>query len=841
MIIGEAPGRREDDSGRPFVGRSGAMLERILEDNGWYREDVFITNAVSCRPPNNRTPSKKEIAACKKWLDYQIAMVKPKYILTLGNVPIVSLTGKTGVKKLRGKPIEKDGMVIMPTLHPAAALYDPKMAYYIEKDVSKFRDIVDFGGIPREREVDVITVDTMAKVDEMLRAMIGVVSHDIEATGLYPWAADAAVASIGFGTKHNQWCIPVNHCDIKAPFTDSQLIDILERVAERLDECIVVGHNMKFDVQWLWLHYGIRLSHDFDTMLAHYLCDENARHGLDELSTRYLGAPDYDIPLPEKQGKVGTWEKHSDYLGHDLYYTRKLYYLLKRRLQEDTEIKRVFDKLLMPAARMFTEIEMDGVYIDTSKFDEAEEYLRGEKAAAEEDLKKYGNINWGSPKQVGELLYGKLGIPVIVRTKKGSPSTSESALNQMDHPARHAIIRLRGANQQLSFFIEGWKPFLDGNILHPSFKLHGTVTGRPSCEHPNLQQVPRDPRIRQLVSAGPGWTLVEVDLSQIELRLAAELAGERTMLEAFRTGVDAHWLTMIREIGRSGAQKEIVLDTARTLMQDKTIQYSAALDIILKAGPDRCTEVRSEWAELRKKAKAINFGYLYGMWWKKFKIYARDNYGVEVTDQEAQGSRVSFFDLYKDFTPWHERQRKFARYDGYVRSMAGRKRRLPKAMSSRPEDKFDRMEAERQAINSPVQSFASDINLMSALQLREEFPRSQLRICGTVHDAILLVVKNEYIEQVTSRALEIMKRPKLFDDFGINLKVPLEAEAKVGPWSKGVKFEKWLKTRAETKTVTSRSASPRSRGTATAATPTTSSMWRASARNARPGRFNSAR
>jgi DNA polymerase-1 len=792
MIIGEAPGQHEDDQGRPFVGRSGEVLDALLEDNGWDREDIFITNAVSCRPPNNRAPSKKEINACKKWLDYQIAMVKPKFILTMGNVPLQAMTGGTGIKKKRGKPIEKDGIIILPTYHPAATLYDPTTEWHLKKDFARFRDIVDFGGVPREREVQAITVDTWPKVAQMLDALTGVVSADIEASGLYPWAVGAHVTSIGFATDGKQWVIPVKHHDIKSPWNRDQLIKILDTVTERLEDCFLVGHNIKFDIQWLWVHYGVRWDADFDTMLAHYLIDENRRHGLDELATFYYGAPQYDVPLKVKQGYEGSWEKHADYLGHDVFYTRKLYYTLRKLLREDGEVKRVFDKILMPCSRLFTEIEVDGVFINIEKFDEAEDYLRTEVAAAEKELVKYGSINWGSPVQVAKLLFEDLGIPIVERTKTGKPSTSESVLNRIDHPVRHALIRLRGAKQQLSFFIEGWKPYLvGGHILHPSFKLHGTVTGRPSCEHPNLQQVPRDPRIRQLISAAPGWTLVEVDLSQIELRIAAELANERTMLHAFRTGLDAHWLTALKEIARAGAQKEIVLDTARTMMQDKTIQYAAAIDILIKAGPDAAMSIRPEWGELRKKAKAINFGYLYGMWWKKFKIYALDNYGVAVTDDEAKESRISFFGTYSDFTAWHERQRRFARYNGYVRSMAGRKRRLPGAQDV--SNQFERQEAERQAINSPVQSFASDINLMSALQLREEFPRSKLRICGTVHDAILLVIKDEHIIEVTERALKIMQRPKLFDDFGITLNVPLEAEAKVGPWSLGVKFEKWKK------------------------------------------------
>jgi len=304
-----------------------------------------------------------------------------------------------------------------------------------------------------------------------------------------------------------------------------------------------------------------------------------------------------------------------------------------------------------------------------------------------------------------------------------------------------------------------------------------------------------------LITAPPGWTLIEMDLSQIELRIAAELADEYNMLEAFRTGVDVHWLTALREIERGAGMKEEIFKTVK-LHKEKVransigekMTYSEAVEYILGIGPDAATELLTLWKETRKKAKAINFGYLYGMWWKKFKIYARDNYGVTVTDKQAQESRKSFFKLYPRFNPWHDRQRRFARLNGYVRSLSGRKRRLPDAQDS--EDTPRRREAERQAINSPVQSFANELNLMAALQIREEFSRKHVRIVGTVHDACLFEVRNDMVPQLYKRGLEIMSGPKLLKDFEIELTVPIEAEAKIGPWGAGVSLEKWLKQAA---------------------------------------------
>lgn len=681
-------------------------------------------------------------------------------------------------------------------------------------------------------KLDVRIVDSERVVKAMLEDLHGVVACDTETSRLYPFytkmdrkikrgkATDADlkkhkdthgnhmpphVVALQFGTKTTQWVIPMENAGI---WTREQLEDIVERVTEKLEDCQIVGHNWKFDSLWMRVHFGVIWVAAFDTMLAHFMLDENTRHGLKELSQRFLRAPVWDIEDAAKN----TWSlKNANYAAYDVYYTRKLRTVFLKMLEEDPDVYRVFTEIMMPCIRLFMEAEYRGVQIDISKMDDAEKYLREELAKAEAELLQYQPpstftkkgkeiaFNWGSPKQVGELLYDKLKIPCPQKTKKGGRSVSESALNQIDHPAVGALLKFRGHKQQLSFFIEGWKPYLDcNNRLHPSFKLHGTVTGRLSCENPNLQQVPRDPRIRTLICAMAGYTLIEMDLSQIELRIAADMADEYNMLDAFRKGVDVHWLTALREIERgAGMKKEIykTIELHRTEVRANTdgseMKYGEAVEYVLGLGPELAAKLLFDWKELRKKAKAINFGYLYGMWWKKFKIYARDNYGVTVTDKQAEASRVAFFHMYPKFVDWHKRQKRFARLNGYVTSLSGRKRRLPDATTDNPR----RSEAERQAVNSPVQSFANELNLMSALQMRGEFKPVVCQMVATIHDACLFEVRDDWVERVHDRGLEVMGGPDLLKIFEIELNVPLEAEAKIGPWAAGVSLAKWKANR----------------------------------------------
>lgn len=870
VVVTECP----DDSHR-----TEDTLDYIIEPLN-ERFVIKHVSVLSGEPKNGKSATKTEIKAGHDRVFNAIA--GHRYVVLVGNTPLQTITGKAGISQMRGKPLEIGPHLFLPMLNPSILWHDEKYGVLIQSDIQLLRDIVEFGGIPEAKGLNYRIVQTVEDIEEMIADLHGVVSYDIETTQLYPWRTqtldkhgnwhldpEPQIVSVGFGTGRCEWCLPVNHP--QSPWTQDEVIGVFDRINEIRDDMILVTHNGKFDLLWTWVHFGVKWELDFDTMLAHYVLDENSRHGLKYLAQVFCKAPDWEVDLDTKRGGMGTpLAKHCKYLAHDVHYTRKLRSILLRMLKEDPEIKRVYDKIMVPCANLFVEVEYDGVFIDHTQFEEAEKALREEYDTALAELREWEPehivnskgkpqpFNWGSSQQLAKLLFGspKTGVPYGLGIKSPEPKTaagnyscSESVIKRLDHPCTAALLRFRAAKQQLSFFIDGWKPFLHkqkrGYYLHPSFKLHGTVTGRLSCEHPNLQQVPRDPRIRSLISAEKGWTLIQCDLSQAELRIAAELARERNMTHAFVHGIDVHWLTGIREIARGGGQRDLVIGTARQIAKKNDMSYGDAIELLIKAGHEAAIEVNKEWKELRKKAKAINFGYLYGMWWKKFKIYARDNYGVSITDEEAEASRVAFFESYPDLAPWHKRQGRYARKHGYVKSLSGRKRRLPAARLA--EDTPERREALRQAINSPVQSFANEVNLMAALQLRKEYGRDVVKICGTVHDAVLFRVRDDYVEEVYHRMLEIMRWPELMDEFEIEMSVPIEADGEVGPWGKGMSLEKWKakcqeeKPSSRASRTSSRSASPESRSSVAARRPTTSATSKSSSANASRGRSSSAR
>jgi DNA polymerase-1 len=816
--------------------RAKSILYDALLEQGFEEKHFRWLHVLDEPPPEGKNITKTMIKAGKDRFDRRLERKDPRYIIPLGNNACQALLGYQGISKLRGKPFELGDRIVLPMLHPNIALYDDKHLSTIDTDMARLKEVVEFGGIPEERELDFHIVDTWPKVKKMLADLKKKVGIDLETSRLYPFTTMQdelieegraskellaqhksthgsnnlpRVVAMQFGCKKRQWIVPMETAGV---WSKADLRKIVKAVTKKLKKCTNIFHNGKFDALWMLVRFGVKWTVDFDTMLAHYLLDENDRHGLKYLAQKYLGAPDWDIDGKDKT----SWSaKNAKYACHDVFYTRKLYYILRKMLREDWDIKLVFEKIMMPCVAMFIEAEHRGVYIDLDKMDDAEAFLREEVATALENLEKWGKkatkvdtkgpnkgkINWGSADQLGNLLFNDLKIKSIEKTKGGKDSVSESVLLRIDHPMVGDLLKYRAASKQLSSFIDGWRPFLDtSGRLHPVFKLHGTVTGRLSCERPNLQQVPRDPRIRSLVTAQPGYTLIEMDLSQIELRIAAELADEYNLLRVFNEGGDPHWQTAVREIERgAGYSKEIKKTVKAHHKQEgkeyKKMNYSDAVEYLLAMGGDAAADLMKMWKEVRKKAKAINFGYLYGMWWKKFKIYARDNYGVDVSDDEAQASREAFFELYPAFPEWHEKQRRFAQVNGYVRSLSGRKRRLPAAMGGR--DTPERREAQRQAINSPVQSFANELNLMAALQMRKEFKRKWFSLVGTVHDAVLLEVRNDKVPLVYERGLEIMSNPDLLTDFEIELSVPIEAEAEIGAWSTGKSLSKWLEEQAE--------------------------------------------
>jgi DNA-directed DNA polymerase len=399
--------------------------------------------------------------------------------------------------------------------------------------------------------------------------------------------------------------------------------------------------------------------------------------------------------------------------------------------------------LLMPASNAIVFVEQNGVGLDRDGASALKIDLVSSAEQITSEVSKYGPC--GTPNEMSKLLYETLGLPVLERTDTGRPRVTGSILKRLDHPVADMLAERQKIKKGVSAFLDPWLRATEEVTdprLYSTFRLAGTATGRLSSGGAegsagiNLQQIPRDKRFKRLIQARNGYTLAELDYSQIELRIAAHLANEQVMLEIYRNNGDIHTAT-----ARAVTRKQFLGKSDRT------------------------------------KAKAVNFGFLYGMGANSFKDYARDSYGVVLTDEEASEYRKRFFEKYPALPAWHKRTKEQAMRDGYVETLFGRRRYLDGLKYGGSE----KGAALRQAVNTNVQSVASDMMIL-ALGLI-----NRLIVCGpydakivaTVHDSVLLEIAEDGAEDVARKAQYIMEHLPL-SHFGVKLNVPIEAGLSMG-------------------------------------------------------------
>lgn len=766
MVVNSYATEQDEQEGAAVMPSS--LVER-LRAIGLDPEKVYYTNAIKCACPRGTKYKVGDIKKCKQHLDKEIAAVQPTYVLVLG-AQALKATVDGSITELNGVMVEKDGIKYMPSYSPGIVYRDPGKAPFVEKAMNNFKAMME-GNLEGLPELDIRLITNMRELKRAFHHLRDNnylhLSYDIETTGLVRFEDE--VNLFGFGNDQVQYIIPLEarYSPLKgARLAQRKLIRTCVNWLNRNAKALVAG-NGKFDDLFLKYRFGVKPNITFDVVLASHILNENTPNGVKENAVLECNAPEWDVDKDLKTGKYETREKYQEYLtylGYDIYYEYKLYRVFHKKLKQDRALMKLFYHLYMPGIISYETVEEHGVFIYPQQFKKVRKHLESEREAIEKQLLKMAKheVNWNSPAQIQKLLYEELKLPVIETTESGSPSTSEATLMQLrdKHPIVELILKYRGVNIQISHFIDGWINRMWGRRLFPNFKLHGTVTGRTSCTDPNLQQVPRDPIIRNLVGAPEGWSVVEIDYSQAELRIAAIMSGDETMKRIYQTGGDIHTHTY-----------EMI--TGEKVSDDKYIRK-----------------------EQRKKAKAVNFGFVYGMGWRKFKIYARDNYGVDLTDKEAEQWRERFFQAYHSLPKWHAKQRRIVQSMGQVRSPIGRLRRLPDIYST---DKSKKAEAERQSINSPVQGFGSDLTILGMSEIMGNaqyydpdyvLDKDKFFVIGTVHDATLFEVRNDYLMEFCPRAKHILEHPKALEDvFHFDTDVPIVADVAVGrSWGAGIEL-----------------------------------------------------
>ena len=621
---------------------------------------------------------------------------------------------------------------------------------------------------------------------------------DIETTGLDRFRDEITSLQIGY--------TDLTTGKYKRKFFDWQntSMEFLLKLLTFLKQAKLVTHNGKFDLLFLYIKTGIELNLWVDTLVLAHVCGEEEL-GLKPLVKKYFNV-DYDIETEAKKGKIT--EEFISYGLDDVLYPVKLMKIFKKKLNLYDLVK-VY-KHEMRAYRAYYEVEKNGVPISPRRGDIAKKLIE-EYMPYYERLITVADINWNSTVQVASVLYDKKGKPVykekgeklpntyevieytftgesfvrgefntrkeatqfkdeylaennylygidvklkhnfkpvvigygvglkvIEKTAKGVPSVSSDVLaNYIGNPVVDDLLEYRRLTK-LETFIKSWEKIQVDDRIYPSFNITAR-TGRTTCSNPNLQQIPQDKNVRNLIEARPGWKILECDFSQVELRVASMFSGDANMQHAYNSGSDLHSKTTELLFG----------DTSNLSKQEQKRK--------------------------RTEAKSMNFGFLYGMSAKTFVDYAK-GYGLNITEEQSEGFRNNFFEAYPRLLPWHEECKEYARKNGHTWSPIGRKRFLPDINSS---NWSNRGQAERQSVNSGVQGFASDmcISALSDIVFSDIIDHERCKVLGSVHDAILFEIRDDYVEEVVPIVKEMMEHPSIID--GIDIPVPMVADVEI--------------------------------------------------------------
>lgn len=556
---------------------------------------------------------------------------------------------------------------------------------------------------------------------------------DIETTGLNRYKDKVTFIGVGLSKNVGEPIFKGYIFNVQKPGQVDRFRALVKKLKQH--KARTVFQNGKFDTLFLEQAYGIKLPIHEDVMLIATAYDLSAEHGLKHMAQTYLGVPDWDIAKKEKTSGA---QSIVPYLKKDVKYTWELFNFFMERV--NPQQLKIYTQLLRPAYCAYKDIERNGLYIDLNQLKVVREKYRNEENSLLGKLKSHYDINWASSTQVAHVFYDLEKMPVFEQTPKGAPSTSASALKKLARKGYEIptiLMQYKDAATRNKMFLNRWEDDSYKSRIHASFNLTNVVSGRTSSSNPNLQQVPRTKDIRGLFSGAPGMILFEADYSQLELRIAAHYANEKTMLRIYHEKGDIH------------------TETAKLF-----------------------TGGREPTKEERGKAKAVNFGFLYGMMAKKFVAYALNSYGQTFTPQEAEHIRELFFAKYSRLLPWHQEQEQLCEAQGGVYNLFGRFRKLPLIYS---QNKWERASAARRSINTPVQGSGSDLLISAATQINKEL-KGIAWIGATVHDSIIGECRIEDKDYVDSVIRRVMLHPKVLDDFGVELRVPLDIDIGWGPW-----------------------------------------------------------
>ncbi|MGI9318211.1 MAG: DNA polymerase I [bacterium] len=550
---------------------------------------------------------------------------------------------------------------------------------------------------------------------------------DTETTSLD--AHQAELVGISFSVKENEAAyLPIGHDYAEAP-NQLGLNDVIGKLKPVLENTkqIKTGQNLKYDIEVLQ-HHGIELNGvEHDTMLMSYLLDAgNSRHDMDTLAMKHLGHSTIKFSDVAGSGKNQLTFNQVDldvastYAAEDADITLRLHHVLLPQLKNHKRLYQLYQNVEIPLLEVLARIESNGVKVDADMLAQhsAEIATRLMEIERQAHMAAGEEFNIASPKQIQEILFEKQGLPVISKTPKGQPSTAENVLQELalEHELPRLIVEHRGLAKLKSTYTDKLPQLINptSGRIHTSYHQAVAATGRLSSSDPNLQNIPirteEGRRIREAFIADPGNVLLAADYSQIELRIMAHLSEDKGLVDAFTNGLDVHSATAAEVFG--GSPEEVD-------------------------------------SEQRRRAKAINFGLIYGM--SAFGLAKQ----LQIPQREAKEYIEIYFDRYPGVKRYMDETRELAREQGYVETLFGRRLNLPEIHSK---NAARRQYAERTAINAPMQGTAADLIKKAMISLDQWLTEndSTARIILQVHDELVLEVSVHEAESLATQTAETM-------------------------------------------------------------------------------------
>lgn len=770
FIVGHAPGKDDDRYGRPMTGRNGVLLRELLQESGIAEEECFFSNTLRCCTYET-TLKERQWNACKDYLVKEILALNPQVIIASGAKAMTWLTGYTGLKKLRrqGLPclLPVGDRLVFPIQQPAALFHVDgsygkssqqealELRNEMVKDLRWIKQQLETGQLSRAGDIlrDYQTARTPDDVDRFFAEFEqhDVLSADLE-TGdtewnprLFPTSQGRVVtAGFSFGPGIGR-AIPVY---AKGQTTylfwpDDYYPKLVQRIADLFRNKTVFGHNFpSFDQKWVRRFFGVEYCKlDFDTMLAHYILDEEkGTHGLERLAVLYTTMPPWKSSF-----NLADTEKLCWYNCQDVDATWRLRQIFEPELNNRQQW--LLKELLLPLSSVLMDMEYRGVTVSREGFDKLNAALTEKLRAVTTRIRSYPAVkawetqhnedfNPNAPPQIAEVMENYLRLKCVKQTKGKKYSTDREVLEYYsDQPFVADVEVYRRLSKLKGTYHDGLLEAIgeDGK-LHTSYKLHGTVTGRPSSADPNLLNITKNATVEKVLDDGTlvkglfaaeeGCCLLEADYSQIELRIMACLSGDPALQEIYRLDQDVHTATASR---------------------------------VSHVPIDEVTE------QQRFKAKAVNFGIIYG---QGIEGMVKRFIAEGSTEQDALEFREAHQKTFPGVWRFMENQEKLIRTQKFQETPFGRRRRYTDVTN----------DAIRMAYNFPIQSVASDLTLLSLIRIDLALKSLEIpaKIVLTVYDSIVLNIPFPYFWRTASLVKQLMESLR-FPWLTVPIKVDMKA------------------------------------------------------------------